>query len=80
LPAALAPLWQVVQVPGGSSAWLKAAGFHAVVRWQTSHEPAVGTCFAGLPIAVDPLWQLVQRPGDTPWCLYGTPEVPIPAA
>ena len=32
-----------------------------------------------MPIAVDPLWQLVQRPGDTPWCLNGTPEAPVPA-
>ncbi len=32
LPVAVAPLWQVAQVPGGTVAWLKTAGIQAVVR------------------------------------------------
>jgi hypothetical protein len=45
---------------------LNVAGFHAVVRWQESHEAVVGMCVAGLPLAVDPLWQVAQVPGATP--------------
>ncbi len=31
------PLWQLVQDPAATAAWLKVAGVHPVVRWQTSH-------------------------------------------
>jgi len=66
LPVAVEPLWQVVQLPGVTPAWLKVAGFQAVVRWQLSHEAVVGICDDGLPVAVLPLWQVAQLPGAMP--------------
>ena len=32
LPVAVEPLWQVAHVPGAIPAWVKVAGFQAVVR------------------------------------------------
>ena len=46
--------------------WLKVAGVHAEVRWQTSQAWVVGKWLAGLPVAIDPLWQVAQPPGVTP--------------
>jgi hypothetical protein len=66
LPAAVEPLWQVAQLPGVTPAWLKVAGFQAVVRWHASHACVVGTWAAFLPVAVEPLWQVAHEPGVTP--------------
>jgi hypothetical protein len=55
-----------MQVPGATRAWLKFAGFQAVVRWQASHDIVVGRCFARLPEALDPLWQVKHSPRATP--------------
>jgi hypothetical protein len=44
-----------MHVPGVTPAWLKVAGFQAVVRWQVSHDAVVGIWDAGLPVAVVPL-------------------------
>jgi hypothetical protein len=65
LPRAVEPLWQVMQLPGATPLWLKVAGVHALVRWQLSQAPVVGTCPLGLPRAVLPLWQVAQLPGVT---------------
>ena len=67
-PGAVTPLWQVLQVPGVTPAWLKLLGTQALVRWQTSHEAVVMTWFAGLPDATVPLWQEKQVPGATLTC------------
>src|SRR5665647_2014624 len=66
LPVAVVPLWQVVQVPGTTPAWLKLAPSQVVVEWQVSQESEVTMCPLGLPVAVVPLWQVVQVPGTTP--------------
>jgi hypothetical protein len=42
LPVALPAPWQVVHVPATTPAWSKlAAGDHALVRWQLSHDADV---------------------------------------
>ena len=61
LPVAAVPLWQEEQV-AVTPAWLKLAGVHAVVRWQSEHWPEVWMCDAGLPGATVPLWQDEQVP------------------
>jgi hypothetical protein len=43
LPLAVAPLWQVAQVPGTTAACENDAGFQPLVRWQLSHDCVVGT-------------------------------------
>jgi len=66
LPLALAPLWQVLQVPGATLLWLKVAGDHALVRWQVSQLAAVGIWFTALmdaPIRLPETWQELQSRG-----------------
>ena len=67
------PLWQVMQVPGVTPAWVNLAGVHAVVRWHESHDAVVRIWLAGLPELVIPLWQLMQAPGATPIWLNRAP-------
>ena len=77
-PVALVPLWQPVQDPAATAAWLKVAGVHPVVRWQTSHIWDVTRWPDGLPFAVMPLWQVVQVPGATPtWLKRAPPNVTV---
>jgi hypothetical protein len=42
LPAAVVPLWQVVQVPGAMPVWFIVAGFQLAVLWQVSQACVVG--------------------------------------
>ena len=37
------PLWQLAHPPGVTPVCVNVAGTHAVVRWQLSHDNAVGT-------------------------------------
>jgi hypothetical protein len=66
LPVAVAPLWQVEQVPGATPVCVKVAGVQAVVLWHVSQDWVVGMCPPGLPVAVLPLWQVEQVPGAIP--------------
>ena len=67
LPVARPAPWQVVQVPATTPVWSKfAAGHHAVVRWQLSHDAVVWMWLGGLPALSVPLWQVWHEPGATP--------------
>jgi hypothetical protein len=48
---AIVPLWQDMQLPGATPAWLYEAGVQPVVRWQLSHGAVVGTCRSGFAVA-----------------------------
>ncbi|MFO0733276.1 MAG: hypothetical protein U0231_04480 [Nitrospiraceae bacterium] len=42
LACAVLPLWQRAQLPGATPAWVKKAGFQAVVLWQLLQFKVVG--------------------------------------
>ena len=42
-PAAVVPLWQVLQVPAATPLWENVAGSQAVVLWQVSQLCVVAT-------------------------------------
>jgi hypothetical protein len=65
LPVAVLPLWQVMQVPRATPAWLNPAGTHATVLWQLSQDEVVAIWFAGFPGATNPVWHVKQVPGAT---------------
>jgi hypothetical protein len=68
-PGARVPLWQLAQVPL-ASAWLKVAGVHPVVLWQSPHVFVVDRCVTDLPVAVVPLWQDAQVPVTALWLKF----------
>ena len=79
LPVALLP-WHDAQVPAATPTWLKrAAGRHAEVRWQLSHDACVTTCPVGLPVARPAPWQVWQVPVATPaWLNLAPAKLCVP--
>jgi hypothetical protein len=61
LPVALAPLWQLEQLPV-TSAWSTLTVVQLVVTWQLSQLLVLAMCVAFLPVALMPLWQVAQVP------------------
>jgi hypothetical protein len=59
-------LWQLLQLPAATLAWLNFAGVQALVLWQVSHAAVVGMWPLGLPLERLPLWQVAHEPGATP--------------
>jgi hypothetical protein len=59
-------LWQLVQLPAATLAWLNFAGVQALVLWQLSQDAVVAIWPAGLPLDRLPLWQVVHEPGEIP--------------
>jgi hypothetical protein len=41
LPLAVEPLWQLLQLPAATLAWLNFAGVQALVLWQESQDAVV---------------------------------------
>jgi len=84
LAVAQLPVWQLAQVPGTTPLCVNSAGSQAEVRWQASHESAVGRWLAGLAVALPPgAWHDTQPPGATPTWVKGVPAagtpIPVPA-
>jgi len=52
---ALVPLWQLVQLPAATLAWLNFAGVQALVLWQLSQGVVVAIWPAGFPLDLLPL-------------------------
>ena len=65
LPVAVVPLWQLIQVPVATLAWLNEALAQVDVVWQSSQVLALAMWSAGLPVAVAPLWQLKHVPSTS---------------
>jgi hypothetical protein len=59
-------LWQLLQLPAATLAWLKVAGVQALVLWQESQGAVVARWPLGLPLDLLPLWQVAHEPGATP--------------
>jgi hypothetical protein len=61
LPRAVAPSWQVTQLPRISE-WSNPAVAQDQVPWQTPQSFELGTCVAAFPVAKTPLWHEKQLP------------------
>jgi hypothetical protein len=59
LPVAIAPEWQVAQVPGWTPWWLNRAPLNVDVLWHASQGCGVGTCRTGITFAARTLAPVV---------------------
>ena len=72
LPVAIAPSWQLLQVPITDPWSICATGTHPVELWQSSHVIDEFICVIDLPVAIAPSWQLLQVPITDPWSICAT--------
>jgi hypothetical protein len=67
LPAALVPLWQVLQAPVTCAWSTRVAGRQLVTAWHASQVLLVERCARLLPVALTPSWQLAHCPTIPVW-------------